>query len=245
MPRFLPLFVVVASLTSAHAFQVTKKEAVSATGTIQAIDRTNRLVTLKDDATGVEDAILVGPQMKRFDELKVGDKVKVSYYESLVLELRKPGEKSTAAGDSTKVTKSPGAPGGMLSRQVNTTVTVNGGRYKDAFDHLHHGRWTHHHAEGRERQEPRRREAGRSHRRDVHAGCGPRDRADQVAGPSRPSEREELEAAGASSASRLSGRRGPRSGIRGDRSTCRSARGTSQRVGTCGSSSGRRDATRP
>ena len=125
MPRFLPLFVVVASLTSAHAFQVTKKEAVSATGTIQSIDRTNRLVTLKDDATGVEDAILVGPQMKRFDELKVGDKVKVSYYESLVLELRKPGEKSTAAGDSTKVTKSSGAPGGMLSRQVNTTVTVN------------------------------------------------------------------------------------------------------------------------
>jgi hypothetical protein len=125
MPRFLPLFVVVASLTSAHAFQVTKAETVTATGTIQSIDRTNRLVTLKDDKTGVEDAIVVGPQMKRFDEIKVGDKVKVSYSESLVLQVRKPGEASTAPGDSTKVTKSSGAPGGTLARQVNTTVTVN------------------------------------------------------------------------------------------------------------------------
>jgi hypothetical protein len=125
MPRFLPLFVVVASLTSTHAFQVTKTETVSATGTIQAIDRTSRAVLLKDDKTGTEDSIVVGPGMKRFDELKVGDKVKVRYTESLVLQLRKPGDKSTAAGDSTKLTPSTGAPGGTLARQINTTVTVN------------------------------------------------------------------------------------------------------------------------
>ena len=60
---------------------VQKSESVTATATIQAIDKANRLVTLKDE-TGAEDSMQVGPAMKRFDELKVGDKVKVTFTES-------------------------------------------------------------------------------------------------------------------------------------------------------------------
>ena len=71
---------------------VKKSESVTATATIQAIDKANRLVTLKDEK-GAEDTMQVGPAMKRFDELKVGDKVKVTYYESLVLQVRKPGDR--------------------------------------------------------------------------------------------------------------------------------------------------------
>jgi len=103
---------------------VAKANTVSAVATIQAIDAANRLVTIKDEG-GVEDTIYAPPEVKRFDELKVGDKIKVSYYESLVLQLRKPGEAvkgDTGGGSLTAGTgKSPSA---TLAKQLTTTVTV-------------------------------------------------------------------------------------------------------------------------
>ncbi len=103
---------------------VKKAESVTATATIQAIDKANRLVTLKDEK-GAEDTMQVGPAMKRFDELKVGDKVKVTYYESLVLQVRKAGDPAKPAGDDVKLTKGTGAsPAATLSRQQTTSVDV-------------------------------------------------------------------------------------------------------------------------
>jgi hypothetical protein len=103
---------------------VKKTDSVTATATIQAIDKTNRLVTLKDEK-GAEDTMQVGPEMKRFDELKVGDKVKVTYYESLVLQVRKPGDAVKTAGDEAKLTRGTGAsPSGTMSVQQTTTVEV-------------------------------------------------------------------------------------------------------------------------
>ena len=55
-----------------------------------AIDSTARTLTLKDDK-GMEDTFTVGPEVTRFNELKVGDVVKMTYYESYVLIVRKPG----------------------------------------------------------------------------------------------------------------------------------------------------------
>lgn len=105
---------------------VSKSDSVSATATIQAIDKANRLVTLKDES-GAEDTMQVGPAMKRFDELKVGDKVKVTYYESLVLQVRKPGDAVKTGGDDAKLTKGTGgSPAATLSRQQTTTVEVLG-----------------------------------------------------------------------------------------------------------------------
>ncbi len=104
---------------------VKKSESVSATATIQAIDKANRLVTLKDE-TGAEDTMQVGPAMKRFDELKVGDKVKVTYYESLVLQVRKPGDAAKAGGDRREGHQGHGrVPRGHARRcQQTTTVEV-------------------------------------------------------------------------------------------------------------------------
>jgi hypothetical protein len=105
---------------------VSKSDSVTATATIQAIDKANRLVTVKDES-GAEDTMQVGPAMKRFDELKVGDKVKVTYYESLVLQVRKPGDAVKAGDDSAKLTKGTGgSPAATLARQQTTTVEVLG-----------------------------------------------------------------------------------------------------------------------
>jgi Cu/Ag efflux protein CusF len=102
---------------------ITKAKSVSATATIQAIDSTARTVTLRDES-GKEDTYAVGPQVKRFNELKVGDKVKMTYYESLVLQVRKSGAGGGATLDAAKTAGTGAAPAGTLAVQDKMTVTV-------------------------------------------------------------------------------------------------------------------------
>src|SRR5262245_54176683 len=62
---------------------------LSITGSIEAIDYTNREITLKGPM-GREETYSVGEQVKRFKEAKVGDNVTLDYYVGVVAELRKP-----------------------------------------------------------------------------------------------------------------------------------------------------------
>jgi Cu/Ag efflux protein CusF len=103
---------------------IAKGSSVTATATIQAIDSTSRTVTLRDDK-GQEDVYVVGPDVTRFSELKVGNTVKMTYYESVVLQIRKPGDKAPAASVETAVSKGTGAlPSGTMAVQDKMTVTV-------------------------------------------------------------------------------------------------------------------------
>jgi Cu/Ag efflux protein CusF len=103
---------------------VSRVSSVTATATIQAIDSTTRQITLRNEK-GEEDTFVVGPDVTRFNELKVGDKVKFTYYESLVFQVRKPGEASDAAADNAAFARAKGElPGAALAHQQKTTVTV-------------------------------------------------------------------------------------------------------------------------
>jgi Cu/Ag efflux protein CusF len=64
--------------------------------------------------------------VKRFHELKVGDKVTVRYHESVVFAVRRPGDPVAASGGGdTKITRSTGStPGATVSRQMTATVTI-------------------------------------------------------------------------------------------------------------------------
>jgi ribosomal protein S17 len=99
--------------------------AVSETFTIIAIDSTNRIVTVKDKS-GEVDSIYAGPEVQRFSELKVGDRVTVRYYESVVYQIHKPGATPPpAATADAGIVRSTGAkPGATISRQMTATVTV-------------------------------------------------------------------------------------------------------------------------
>ena len=88
---------------------ITKTNVATATVTIEAINSTSRIITFKNDKDGTEDMVYTTPEVKRFDQLKVGDKVNIRYQESLVMQLRKPGEASTPAGDTAKATPTTGA----------------------------------------------------------------------------------------------------------------------------------------
>lgn len=102
---------------------VTKGETVTVTAVIEAIDSTNRLIALKDDK-GVTETIVAGPEVKRFDDLKVGDKVTFRYYESVVYAIQPPGAKPPAPATSGMVRNVGPRPGGTMSEQLTAVVTI-------------------------------------------------------------------------------------------------------------------------
>ena len=121
------MFMVVACVGLVIAFaqqRVEQADNVSKTATITAIDHTNRIVTLKDDKGNVEE-FNCGPEVKRFDELKVGDTATFSYHAAVVYQIAKPGASSTAAPESVSAVRGQGPkPSGAYTRQRQVTVTV-------------------------------------------------------------------------------------------------------------------------
>jgi hypothetical protein len=99
-------------------------ETKVATATVEAIDHATRHVTLKNE-DGTYEVLDVPASVKRFDALKVGDKVKARYYENIVLRLKQPGEKDV---DSSSAAVTPAAsaakPAGTLASQRTITATI-------------------------------------------------------------------------------------------------------------------------
>jgi hypothetical protein len=94
------------------------------TATIEAIEASTRTVTLKKpDGTYV--TTVAGPEVKRFPELKIGDKVNARYYENVVMRLKQPGEPDVDKGGKTVTTPSDMAmPGGTKAKQRTITATI-------------------------------------------------------------------------------------------------------------------------
>lgn len=104
---------------------VSESASAKVTATIQTIDSTNRAISLKTDDGHVE-TFTAGPEVKRFNELKVGDKVTFHYTESVAYDLRKPGEKSKTAGEAGSSSAGTGAkPSASFYKAQTATVTVD------------------------------------------------------------------------------------------------------------------------
>ncbi|HMC78165.1 MAG TPA: hypothetical protein VKH34_13555 [Vicinamibacterales bacterium] len=127
MSKSLVLVALLAALpvvtSAASQAPITKESEVTATATIKALDPATRSVTLRAE-NGDEDTFTVGPAVTRYDQLKVGDTIKVSYYESLVFQVRKSGAPAAAAGASVAAGRMKDRPGGAIGKQQTTTVTV-------------------------------------------------------------------------------------------------------------------------
>jgi hypothetical protein len=116
---------VLLTLSSATAIAQTKVitgEMKTATATVEAIEASSRQVTVKK-ADGTNETFYVPAAMKRFDQLKVGDKITARYYENMVLQLKQPGSPD-ADKSSGKLVPVEGAPAGTMSYQRTITATI-------------------------------------------------------------------------------------------------------------------------
>ncbi len=100
-------------------------KTVKITATITAIDKATRDITLKGPH-GNEVTITAGPQVKNFDQLKVGDQVEMQYVEALTLELKKGGGLVVARTEQAgAVGAKPGQqPAGAVGRQITIVANV-------------------------------------------------------------------------------------------------------------------------
>jgi hypothetical protein len=106
-----------------------KDALVQRTATVEAIDMGTRMVALRDE-DGSRSTVMVGPEVRNLPQVRVGDRVVVSYYTAIAAELKPPG---TGAGSGTSepdVTtsieraKPGGRPAGAVAQSVQTTVKV-------------------------------------------------------------------------------------------------------------------------
>jgi hypothetical protein len=113
------------AVTSSSPGRVGVAQTVDVSATITAIEKSTRTITLKGPK-GDEVKVEAGPEVKNFDQLKVGDVVDMRYRETLALELKKGGgmkvEKTEKAG---AVGAKPGeTPAGIVGRQVTVVGDV-------------------------------------------------------------------------------------------------------------------------
>ena len=95
------------------------------TADVLTVDQKKRLVTLRGPE-GNERTIRVGEEVRNLPQVKKGDQVVVSYYESAVFQLHKkgtatPGGAVVEGADRAKPGELPGAAG---ARSINVTATV-------------------------------------------------------------------------------------------------------------------------
>jgi hypothetical protein len=100
-------------------------ETVKLSATVAAIDKATRAVTLKGPK-GNEFTVTAGPDVKNFDQIKVGDQVTLEYFEALSLQLKKGGGLPVAktVQEGAAGAKPGERPAGAVGRQVTVVADV-------------------------------------------------------------------------------------------------------------------------
>jgi Cu/Ag efflux protein CusF len=128
MKRIVTGVIAAAALLSAPRLAVAQSKEVTSemrteTGVVEAIEAQSRSVTIRK-ADGTVVTTVAGPDVKRFNEVKVGDKVKARYYENLVIRVKAPGEPAVDTDVKDAVASGQGLPGGTKARQRTLTCTI-------------------------------------------------------------------------------------------------------------------------
>ena len=122
----LSVFAVVLAVALPSWAQVKElpKQTVTVTGTVETIDKSRRAVNIKT-ADGKFVALDVPASAKRFDELKVGDKVGVTYNNNVLVRLKPAGEAAVDSADTASTMGKEMKPGGtaLTVRTMTATIT--------------------------------------------------------------------------------------------------------------------------
>lgn len=102
-----------------------EKDAVVVKATIESIDHDTRTITFKTKQGDIK-SVVAGPEVRRFDELKIGDVVTFTTTEATVYQIRKAGESAQpSVKDEPVIVRTPGAkPAGTKIEQETKTVLI-------------------------------------------------------------------------------------------------------------------------
>jgi hypothetical protein len=117
----LATLAILATLAAPQTKTITGEQK-TVTVTVEAIEQKSREVTVKK-ADGTYSVFYVPPNIKRFETLKIGDKVTAKYYENLVLQVKKPGEASVDSS-ARKITPSTEGAAATAAHQRTITATI-------------------------------------------------------------------------------------------------------------------------
>src|SRR5687768_491643 len=99
-------------------------EQISLRGTVEAVDRTARTVTIRGDRGNLV-TLDIPQSVARFDQLQVGDVVSVAYHDRINVRLKAAGEPAVDRTEPPITTTTPGAlPGATVATQRVATVTI-------------------------------------------------------------------------------------------------------------------------
>lgn len=101
-----------------------KLEAIKVTAVVTAIDPANRIVTLRGPE-GNEFAVLADAGVKNFKQIKVGDRLVVEYFQSVVVDFQKgDGIRMVSEFDDSARAKAGQKPGAAALRRVTVVSNI-------------------------------------------------------------------------------------------------------------------------
>jgi len=101
------------------------EQQTTVTATVEKIDLGQRLVTLRGPK-GTSVPIHVDERVKNLAQVRVGDQVVATYYESIAYEVKKPGQAAPGVSAAGGVAAAPPGqkPAGLAARAVTVTATI-------------------------------------------------------------------------------------------------------------------------
>jgi len=99
-------------------------QTITLSGTVATIDHSKRMVNIRK-ADGSFETVDVPAGAQRFDELKVGDKVSITYNNNVSARLKPPGEAPVDTQTGTTTAGQGERPGGTASVQRTMTATID------------------------------------------------------------------------------------------------------------------------
>ena len=106
---------------------VYSENQVTKTATVTKIDMAKRLVTLRPTGSDKVTVVKASESVKNLPQLKVGDVVNATYYESIAYEVHKPGtlsDTSTQAASGVATAPPGEKPGAVAADVVRMTATI-------------------------------------------------------------------------------------------------------------------------
>jgi hypothetical protein len=105
---------------------ISRERTIELTATVEAIDPQTRLVSLRG-ADGRKATVYAGPEVRNFDQIKLGDQVAVSFYAAIGAEVTTPDRAAKGVQEEGALIRAAKGerPAGAIAETLTTTVEID------------------------------------------------------------------------------------------------------------------------